>query len=168
MQITTIRLMKRKNLGNYEHEEAEVSVALDEGEATDEAISMAKHTIAKCLGIKLAKQETVPAKPVNTPAQEPVANDEAEVSEPAPKKTAKKATKKPAKKAVTKKAPAKKKEEEKTYSVEEVQGVLRATAKKLKSLDKVRALVKEVTGVDSVGEAHPETYAPLVKACEAL
>jgi len=52
MEIKTMEYMRRKNLGNFEHEELKVSGVLEEGERGLEGFENLKYFVLKCLDIK--------------------------------------------------------------------------------------------------------------------
>ena len=49
MFVTEIKIMKRKNLGNYEHKEATISVALKEGDSVEESVGVAENLVESIL-----------------------------------------------------------------------------------------------------------------------
>jgi len=136
MFINEIKIMKRRNLGNYEHKEVTMGVALKENDNHAEALALLEANIEGAL--------------FGTPVvpKAPVPSDQTEMDIPVDVKEAvKKVTK--AKKA---KAPKKAKEPVVVPTLEEVQVLCRDVATKLKSADKVKALITECCGVGSLGE----------------
>lgn len=146
MNVSEVKLMRRKNLGNYEHIEAQATVALVEGEDRNEAVEMAKETVMMCLGDKK------PTKTVQTKTSTNAKEEEApkEEEEKKPGKTSKK---------VTKKAPSKKQ-----ATKTDVLNALRKYAKEKDSREQAQAVLKDVTGKDSLAEVDKKDYNKLVKA----
>lgn len=139
--------MRRKNLGNYEHAESSATVALQEGENSEEAIAIAQKTVAVALN-----------GPVVAPKKE-VEVEAVKEKEEAPKKeVAKKVAKK-----VTKKAPAKKAAAPKVTQ-QEVLAALRAYAEAKDSKEMAAQVMHDVTGVKKLNEVEDKDYAKLVKA----
>ena len=62
MQVTTIKFMKRKNLGNYEHEEISMEAVLQEGEDAGEAALSLMSLVSQAL------QGEIKAEPSKKPA----------------------------------------------------------------------------------------------------
>lgn len=149
MFINEIKIMHRRNLGNYEHREATLGMTLTEEDNVEEAVSLIK---TKLKGI-LYPERAVEAAPVKeeTPKEETPA-------EPVKKKVTKKK--------VTKKAPAKKKEPEVVPTMEEMMALCRETANRLKSGEKVKALIEQACGVGSLKEADEKTFLALKKLLE--
>lgn len=149
MQVQSVRVMQRKNLGNYEHKEVDISVSLVEGEDADLALSLAQEVVNKGLGIastvKKASVKTTTTAKTATKEEKPVETKE-EVKEA------------PAKKAPAKKAPAKK------HTKEECLEALREYATKKGSKEAAVALMEDVTGVSTLGEVAEKDYNKLYKA----
>ena len=145
MQVVQISFMRRKNLGNYEHAESSATVALQEGENSEEAIAIAQKTVAVAL---------------NGPVVAPKKEVEVEVvkEEVAKKKVAKKVAKK-----VTKKAPAKKAAAPKVTQ-QEVLAALRAYAEAKDSKEMAAQVMHDVTGAKKLNEVEDKDFAKLVKA----
>ena len=93
MFISEVKVLQRKNLGNYEHKEVGVTVALSESDDAEMALSQATSFIS--LALNEVKPE-VPKPSYSAPVVEVVTQEEEKPAAPAPKKTAKKAVKKPA------------------------------------------------------------------------
>lgn len=150
MNISEIKLGRKKNLGNYEFIESSVTIALVEGDDENLALNRAKDFISTALGLTAAKPSTKTAQTkVSTNAKpETKAKPEAKPEE---KKEA--TTKKPA--ATTKKNTAKK---------EEVTAALQAYAKAKKSKDMAVEVMHDVTGVRKLDEVDAKMYAKLIKA----
>lgn len=146
MFANNVTIMKRKNLGNYEHKEVTISYTLSENEDENEALAKAEEFITNALnGVKPL--------PVNT-------KQEDEVKE-AKEVVKKKVTKKKA----TKKAPAKK-EPAKEYTEADVKQALRAYAEANQSKEMAVAQMKDVTGAEKLADVDAKDYAKLVKALE--
>lgn len=85
MKITTVKYMKRKNLGNYEHEECQVEGMIEEGESPEGCILRLKTFVEQAL------EGTLGASPaINQKVEAPVVAKE---EKPAPQKRAPKAAK---------------------------------------------------------------------------
>lgn len=93
MKNNQISYMRRKNLGNYEHEEVMISVAAEDGEDRGKVLNTIKNEVLSALGLD------------NQVSQEPAAVEEV-VEEPAAEEAPeKKPKKKPAKKGKKEKEP---------------------------------------------------------------
>ena len=143
MYFNEIKLMKRKNLGNYEHKEVVVSLALSEGEDEKVALQKADAFIAHALGQVVVTKEDAP---------------KVEAKAPAKKKVAKKATKKAAPKV----------EEEPTITKDELNAKLIEVAKFYKSKEKAVALIQEVGGVDSISDLPEDKWNTLANMCKVV
>lgn len=94
MEIKTMEYMRRKYLGNFEHEELKVSGVLEQDERGLEGFENLKHFVLKCLNIveedknqlvlpvtsETAKKETVEkaVQPVETPKEKKAEDDKLE------------------------------------------------------------------------------------------
>ena len=140
MQITDVTFMRRKNLGNYEHEEISLTAKVDEGESPEKVLNLLDNTIRKQLGLPtVALEESVE-----------------EVKEaPKKKKVAKKVTKK---KASTKKKEEAPKEEEAQVipTFDELMVEMRAFCK-AKGVNAAKVMLKEY-GVEKAAELNKENY----------
>ena len=154
MFINEIKIMHRRNLGNYEHREATLGMALTEDDNIEEAKKVINSQLKSIL-----YPEAAPA--VTKEAVEKMA-EETPAKVPAKKAPVKKA---PAKKAPVKKAPAKKAEVVPT--MEEMMVLCRETATRLKSGEKVKALIEKACGVASLKEADEKTFLALQKLLKA-
>jgi hypothetical protein len=157
MHITEIKIMKRRNLGNYEHKEVTMTASLEEGEQVNNSVSFLEALISQALigDIKQVAAKVVePVKVEETPA----------IVEEAPKKKA------PRKKAPKKSIPAviveEPKEELPPPTIQEMMELCRATAGKLNSGDKVKSLIELICGVSSLKDADPTKFAELKKTLE--
>lgn len=153
MKTTEISLMRRRNLGNYEHIESSVTIALDEGDKESLAVEKAKVILNKALGYtKEEEKKTVSAK-----TEKPVE----EKKEEEPKKS-------PAKKKapVKKKAPAKKAASVPKATKEDVLKALRSYAEAHQSKEMAQAVLKETTKAEKLADVDPKDYGKLVKALE--
>jgi len=149
MFISELSIMRRKNLGNYEHKEVMVKLSLTEEDDANIARSKADAFIANALGETLAAQTEEIQKKVD------------EVQENlAPKKEKK--TVKPANKK------AKTAEVVKTYTKDEVNASLILVAKKFNSKEKALSLITEVGGVATLAELPENLYGTLVARCEEV
>ena len=148
MQVVEVTFMRRRNLGNYEHAESSATVALTEGESSEEAIRVAQKTVAMALTPKV----------VATPVEAPVKKVEAEivVEEPEVKAAPKKATKKKVAKKATTKKPA--------PTQNEVLAALRAYAEAKDSKEMAVQVLHDVTGTKKLAEVDSKDYAKLIKA----
>lgn len=143
MKFASIRYMKRKNLGNYEHEELEVSVIVDEGEKESEILSQAKSFVYKGLGL-------VPEVPV---------------TEEAPKKKKKAAAKKS--KSVSKKAESKeeiKEEEARVFTLENCRDLVKAVAKK-RGMPAAKEILSSLN-VEKVSDLSEDMFRAFCEECE--
>lgn len=84
MKITSIKVMKRKNLGNYEHEEITVEAILAEGESAEVEILKLQTLVDDALNGTLGKD--APATEPTPPAKEEKAKQTRAKKEPAPGK----------------------------------------------------------------------------------
>ena len=57
VEVKQVRFLRRKNLGNYEHEEVELFVDLSDGDDPDEAIAILKEKAEVSLGIIVLEPE---------------------------------------------------------------------------------------------------------------
>lgn len=150
MQVTEIKLMKRKNLGNYEHKEVEIRVALSEGEDSEKAFELAEAAVTRGLeGKKKAQIKTSETK-----------KEDEKDEKTTPKKSSKKTTKKTTKKA-SKKATSKSSSE---ASEKEVLQALREYAKAKKDKNMAVAVMEDVTGETKLGKVDKKMYKKLIKA----
>lgn len=62
MRITSIKLMKRKNLGNYEHEEVSVEAVIGEGETVEKAFVDLSNFVDSALNGTLGSKEAIHTK----------------------------------------------------------------------------------------------------------
>lgn len=148
MFFSEIKIMKRKNLGNYEHKEIALTLALNEEDDPSECLLKGEAFVSNALNevkIEVKKQEV----------KEVVAEKKEEVKE---KKTRKPKTKKTEAKVV----------EEVTVSKEELNKKLVEVAKFYKSKEKAIALLEEVGGVTSISELPEDKWNTLAKMCEAV
>lgn len=134
--------MRRRNLGNYEHIESNVEIALVEGDCSDKALEMAKSVLSKALGLE--KTSTKVAVKTSTNAKEEAITKE----DPKEEKTTKK-------KAAVKKA---------VVTKEQVLIALRDYAKANNSKERAQSVLEDVTGADSLANVDKKHYAKLVKA----
>lgn len=148
MIFETVRFLRRKNLGNYEHEEVELSGKLEDGDTVDGCLAKLKLTAETALGLV--------KKPVNTPDPK-----QEEVEEE--KKVTKKVTKKVSKKTTTKKD-SPEVEAEAVITLDEVRAKLHEVAKKC-SLEVATKIVKD-QGVAKSSELTEESYAEVMADCE--
>jgi len=58
MRIKEIRYLRRKNLGNYQHEEIELVAHLDDDSNTEQAIAQLKKEAREALNISAPNSET--------------------------------------------------------------------------------------------------------------
>lgn len=112
--MTEVTIMRRKNLGNYEHEEVSLTAVIEESDNAAECIASVKQEVLHALGLSVDPVPTtkpvepaVPQAAKKTPAKKAPAKKVEEVKpEPAP--VVEEVKPEPAK-PVEKKAPAKKK-----------------------------------------------------------
>ena len=137
--------MKRKNLGNYEHKEVGVTLALGEKDCENNAYLRADKFLDQALS------DNMPSTVEEAPAEK-----KEEKKAPAKKKTAKKA--------------AKKKEEAPVVEItfDEIQSKMREVAKFYKSAEKVKALMSEITGKASLKDMDQEDFQKLMKKAEEV
>ena len=149
MHFTEIRVMKRKNLGNYEHKEVGVTLALGEKDCENNAYLRADKFLDQALS------DNMPSTVEEAPAEK-----KEEKKAPAKKKAAKKAAKK-----VTKK-----KEEAPVVEItfDDIQSKMREVAKFYKSAEKVKALMSEITGKASLKDMDQEDFQKLMKKAEEI
>jgi len=159
MFISEVKVLQRKNLGNYEHKEVGVTVALSESDDAEMALSQATSFIS--LALNEVKPE-VPKPSYSAPVVEVVTQEEEKPAAPAPKKTAKKAVKKPAV-VVTEDGP-----EEEFVTKDQVNAKLIEVAKKFKSKDKAVAILKEFGDVEDLGSLDSSKYGLLIHRCEEV
>lgn len=146
MHINEIKVMRRKNLGNYEHFEVALGASINEGENFEEAYGKVLESLKYAMnptGGKVAETQESEAK-----------------AEPVETKPAKKETKKTS----TKKKEAKK--EEPVPSLDEMVALCRNTANRLGDASKVKELISQACKVGSLNEADPSTYLLLKKLLE--
>jgi len=145
MHFTEIRVMKRKNLGNYEHKEVGVTLALGEKDCENNAYLRADKFLDQALS------DNMPSTVEEAPAEK-----KEEKKAPAKKKTAKKA--------------AKKKEEAPVVEItfDDIQSKMREVAKFYKSAEKVKALMSEITGKASLKDMDQEDFQKLMKKAEEV
>lgn len=155
MNLSEFKLMKRKNLGNYEHIEAQATISLVEGEKEEDAVAMANKVVDMGLGAKPASKTVQTKTSTNAkPAKEEEVKEEEKKPQTA---TTKKAT---TKKATTKKASTTKKQP----TQKEVLEALRKYAEKKESREMAVAVMKDVTGKESLKDVDKKDYTKLVKA----
>ena len=136
-----MRYLRRKNLGNYEHEELEVSAEISEGQSPSEAFKELKQFVEECLGLSAPKEQMelplkVEKEKVKTPKKE-----EVKVSEEKPKEV---------------EAP---KEEEKKKAPKETKQKIKVTAKATtydRTLDTHKALLGQFLDKEFSGWRKPE------------
>lgn len=151
MFISELSIMRRKNLGNYEHKEVMVKLSLTEEDNAELARSKADAFIASTLGETQAESTEV--------IQQKVEEVKENLSPKKEKKT---------------KAPANKKEKPataevvKTYTKDEVNASLIAVAKKFNSKEKALFLIEEVGGVKTLAELPETLYGALIARCEEV
>jgi len=138
MHVNEINVMRRKNLGNYEHFEVALKASLDENDSFEDSYTELLENLRK--------------------AMNPQGNSNAKTEKPEAPKAA---TAKPAPKKATKKAPAKKKAPEEEVTMEELMQLCRDTANRLGSADKVKELIKTACGVDNLKDASASTFGKL-------
>ena len=145
MFITEIKIMQRRNLGNYEHREVTMGISLVEGDSLEAAKSLLNKEVLTALGYSQKAEE----------AQAPKKEEE-EVKEEV----------KEEKKKSKKSAPKKEKVEKEVIvpTLQEMMDLCRETAGRLKTADKVKALIQEICAVDSLSKAEESTYIALKKA----
>lgn len=151
MNISEVSLMRRRNLGNYEHIESSVTIALVEGDDEKLALSKAKDFISEAIGLTANKPSTKTAQTKTSTNAKPSTKKEEDPKKEEAKKPA-------AKKATTKKAPAAK------VTKEDVTEALKAYAKAKKSKDMAVEVMHDVTGVRKLDEVDAKMYTKLVKA----
>lgn len=154
MFFSEIKIMKRKNLGNYEHKEIALTLALNEEDNPSECLLKGQAFVSNALG------EAFVSNALNEVKIEPIKVEEVaeEVVE-----------EKPVKKKVTKKKKtAKKVEPEVVVSKEELNKSLVEVAKFYKSKEKAIALIEEVGGVQSIGDLPEDKWNTLHKMCLAV
>lgn len=159
MQVSNITVMKRRNLGNYEHKEVTVSVALSEGDSAEAAMNLADAMVVNALSDKVILiadiKTSTNAKPqvrkeVEAPVKEESKKEETTAEEP-PKIPA----------AATKKkggAPAVK------TTKEDVLNALRNFASAKKSKELAQSVLEDVTGAKDLASVDSKDYAKLIKA----
>lgn len=83
MEIKTMEYLRRKNIGNYEHEELKVSGVLEDGESSLEGFESLKYFVLKCLDIKEEdrNQLALPIKQIEEKAVKSVKKHEEVVSD---------------------------------------------------------------------------------------
>ncbi len=140
MFITEIKIMQRRNLGNYEHREVTMGISLVEGDSLEAAKSLLNKEVLTALGYSQKAEET------QAPKKEEEVKEE--------KKKSKKS------------APKKEKVEKEVIvpTLQEMMDLCRETAGRLKTADKVKALIQEICAVDSLSKAEESTYIALKKA----
>jgi hypothetical protein len=144
MFFSEIKIMKRKNLGNYEHKEIALTLALNEEDNPSECLLKGEAFVSNALNevkMEVKKQEKVEEEVKETPVK---------------------------KKVTKKKKTAKKVEPEVLISKEELNKKLVEVAKFYKSKEKAIALLEEVGGVKSIGELPEDKWNTLAKMCEAV
>lgn len=82
MEVKSMEYFRRKNIGNYEHEELKVSAVMEEGEGGKQAFAKLKDFVLDCLDIK-QKDESQLVLPVMTKEPKKEAVKEAVKSEKA-------------------------------------------------------------------------------------
>lgn len=151
-RFTEVKYLSRKNLGNYEHDECQITAVIGETDNADEIIAFTKLKVQQALGMTFTKV------PVAQPKTE-VKTEEVKEEE-APKKAAKKTTK------VRKEETAKEAEivqEDKTYTLEEVKTHL-ASVWKSKGKQVAVEILKEF-GVEKSDNLDPSKYSSVVEEC---
>jgi len=155
MRVNEFKVMKRRNLGNYEHEEITLSVVVEENDDLDQVIKFTLNKVKVALGL------------------EPVVNAEGANNEQTKRKAAKKTTKKTVK-AKTSETESKSvpKEDDKKNSSEAVSTVTLATVKaelgnvwKAKGKAIAADILKDF-GVDRSDKLPVEVYADVLKATQ--
>lgn len=156
MMISEISVMKRKNLGNYEHKEAKITAVLAEGDCVDTARELVENLVNKVL--EEGKTSTKVSAQVKETVKEEVKKEEA------PKEVKKEEASK-------QKAPAAKKKGKKAENTttiettrEDVLEALREYAKAKSSKEMAQAVLEDVTGVKTLNEVDSKLYSKLVKS----
>lgn len=167
MFVAEIKLLKRKNLGNYEHEEIQISVSLTEEDSADKGLAYAKEFVNKALGVKQEATKVIETTPA--PAKEATPAPAKEAA-PAPAKEVTPAPAKEAapKKAATKKAPTKEAEVVPVLTKDQVNQKLIEVAKKFMSKEKAIALIKEVGNVEGLADLDVSLYNKLYSRCDEV
>lgn len=151
-RFTEIKYLSRKNLGNYEHEECQITAVIGENDDADKVIAFTKLKVQQALGMKFVAENSA-----STNVEEP---KKEEVKEPT-KKAAKKTTKsKPAKEEVKEAEVV----DDVTYSLENVKQAL-ASVWKAKGRQVAVEILAEF-GVAKSDEINPSKYAEVIAECD--
>jgi hypothetical protein len=135
VKVVEVKFMRRRNLGNYEHAELQLTTLIEEGQDVDAAIVKTKLMVSAHLA-SLDKEGKVEPKKETKPAVE------AEIKEP--KKKAKVAKDKV-------------EEEVKEYTIADIKGLLQEVAKKV-SLAAAQEVLQEIAGVTHSKDLKEENY----------
>jgi len=149
MQITDVTFMRRKNLGNYEHEEISLTAKVDEGESAEKVLNNLDNTLRKQLGLPLVEVAAEVEKCVAK-----MGKAIAEAIEPTKKKVTKKVTKKKVAKKVIE--PEVVEEEKPAPTFDELMVEMRAFCK-VKGVNAAKILLKDF-GVAKAAELKEEQY----------
>lgn len=153
-RFTEVKYLSRKNLGNYEHEECQITAVIGENDDADAVIAFTKLKVLQALDKKFVAETKAPEAKVKEK------REEAKVEEPV-KKAAKKTTKsKPAKEEVNEAEDV----EDVTYSLENVKQAL-ASVWKSKGKQVAVEILKEF-GVEKSDELAPAKFAEVIAECE--
>lgn len=155
MQVSEISVMRRRNLGNYEHKEVTVKIALEEGDSEKEALSKADSLVAESLEIKTKTVAQVKTSTNVKAKEEPKKNEETKSQSKV--ETA-------AKPSSAGKKKTKKKTTETKVSKNDVLVALRGYAKAKNSREMAQAVLEDVTGAKSLDEVDAKDYGKLVRA----
>lgn len=152
MFFSEIKIMKRKNLGNYEHKEIALTLALNEEDNPSECLLKGEAFVHNALN-----EVKIQPKPLE------LVKDKVEEVEVKEEPVKKKVTKKKVSKKATKEV-----EPEVVVEKEELNKSLIEVAKFYKSKEKAMALIEEVGGVQSISDLPVEKWNTLHKMCLAV
>lgn len=165
MNTSEITLMRRKNLGNYEHIEAGITLALVEGDDEKVALTKAKDFLSEALGLTAKNNTKTAQTKVSTNAKQ---SGETKTSTKGNTKTSSTTKSSTENKANTGKSTTAKTSKAKSTKAkatkDNVKNALRAYAQAKKSKDMAVEVMHDVTGVKALDEVEEKMYAKLIKA----
>jgi len=156
-RFTEVKYLSRKNLGNYEHEECQITAVIGENDDADKVIAFTKLKVQQALGMKFVAESSAPAKASEAKVEETKVKE-------TPKKAAKKTTKsKPVKEEVKEAEVVESGEEDVTYSLEDVKQAL-ASVWKAKGKQVAVEILTEF-GVAKSDELKADQYSSVIAEC---
>lgn len=166
MFINEIKVMERRNLGNYQHREVTLSMALTKNDDGITALERINYQMLIALGYKgpdkTCEEEVEPTETVKELDTLPPEVPQKKVQKRKPaKKIGKKLEVSEKVKEEDVKLPLDTLPPETPLTLEAMIATCKEVATKLQSGDKVKSLIKQVCGVSSLGEADPAKFSEL-------